>query len=97
MRVIEEKMNKALAQGKNWSESNTAVICNEYGKFVRLYNTLIYAKVNGVEYFSDGGWSTATTSSRLRALGAAYSTNDRKNKCKLTPQGKIVDLFRFGK
>ena len=93
MRKIEESMNNALSLGVNWRERNTRVECNQKGKFVWLYNTLIYARINGREYFSDDGWKTTTTSSRLRALGAPYSTNDKRNKCDLTPQNKMIDLY----
>lgn len=93
MRVIEREMISALSQGRNWRKSNTEVIITERGKFVRLYNTIIYALVNGKEYFSDGGWSTVTTGSRLRALGARYSTNDRLNECELTPRAEMERLY----
>lgn len=73
MRKIEQRMNNKV----NYRESNTEVIVKGANVFVRLYDTYIYAKVRGKVYFSDGGFNTATTSSRLRALGADYSTNNK--------------------
>lgn len=93
MRKIEKMMVAAVNEGRNWDNANTRVICNEKGTFVVLYDTIIFARVNGREYFSDGGYKTATTGSRLRALGADYSTNEKKNACKLTEQKKMVSLY----
>jgi len=93
MRKIEKMMVAAVNEGRNWTDANTRVICNENGVFVVLYNTIIFASVNDREYFSDGGYKTATTGSRLRALGADYSTNEKKNACKLTTQKKMVGLY----
>ena len=90
---IEKMMVAAVNEGRNWDSANTRVICNENGAFVVLYDTIIFARVNGREYFSDGGYKTATTGSRLRTLGAAYSTNEKKNACKLTGQKKMVSLY----
>lgn len=75
MRKIEQRMVNAINNKVNYRESNTEVIVKGANVFVRLYDTYIYAKVRGKVYFSDGGFNTATTSSRLRALGADYSTN----------------------
>ena len=63
-------MVNAINNKVNYRESNTEVIIKGANVFVRLYDTYIYAKVRGKVYFSDGGFNTATTSSRLRALGA---------------------------
>lgn len=76
MRKIEQRMVNAINNKVNYRESNTEVIVKGANVFVRLYDTYIYAKVRGKVYFSDGGFNTATTSSRLRALGADYSTNN---------------------
>ena len=93
MRKLEKEMVMAVNEGRNWNGANTRVICNENGAFVVLYDTIIFARVNGKKYYSDGGYKTATTGSRLRALGAAYSTNEKKNACKLTTQKKMVSLY----
>lgn len=93
---LEKEMMATVNEGRNWNGANTRVICNENGAFVVLYDTIIFARVKGREYYSDGGYKTATTGSRLRALGAPYSTNEKKNACKLTTQKKMVSLY-YGK
>lgn len=62
-------MLNAINEKKEMKKANTSVIITNNGVFVRLYNSLIYACVNGVEYYSNGGWDTVTTRSRLYALG----------------------------
>ena len=90
MKEIEKKMINAVNQKRNFKLSNTEVICFRDGSvFVQLYDTIIFAKVDNNIYYSDGGWKTVTTSSRLRALGANYSVNNKKNACKLTPYNTI--------
>lgn len=96
MKKIEKMMVAAVNDGRNWTDANTRVICNEKGSFVVLYYTIIFARVNGREYYSDGGYKTATTGSRLRALGADYSTNKARNACKLTGQQDMAFLYQFG-
>lgn len=93
MKKLEKEMVWAVNEGSNWNGANTRVICNEKGAFVVLYDTIIFARVKGREYYSDGGYKTTTTGSRLRALGADYSTNEKKNACKLTEQKKLVSLY----
>lgn len=58
------------------------------------YTILLYILRNGIEYFSDGGFNTVTTSSRLRALGANYSTNEHKNKVDLLTQHEMYKLCK---
>lgn len=96
MKKIEKMMMAAVNEGRNWTSANTRVICNENGVFVVLYDTIIFARVKGREYYSDGGFKTATTGSRLRALGADYSTNKTRNACKLTEQQDMAFLYQFG-
>lgn len=97
MRVIEKNMLNALECGYNFKNSNTEVMHNRHGAFVKLYDTIIYAKVKGVTYFSDGGFNTVTTGSRLRALRADYSTNERKNKAVLHTQKEMINLWFYGR
>lgn len=96
-KVIENKMLEALREGRDMDSNNTRVINNSKGVFVKLYSTIIYAKVRGREYFSDGGYCTVTTSSRLRALGADYSTNEKKNNCLLRTRAQMNSLFITGR
>ena len=93
MKEIEKKMIEAVKNGKEFKEANTYVFTTKNGIFVKLYNTIIFALVNGNKYYSDGGYATVTTSSRLRALGADYSTNDKKNKTELQTQKFMYNLI----
>lgn len=97
MRKIEERMINAVENRVNYRENNTKVYTTNKGVFVYLYDTIIYAKVNGKVYYSDGGYNTVTTSSRLRALGAAYSTNEKLRKCVLYSQDDMKHLLYYGK
>lgn len=90
-------MLNAVKSGKNAFLGNTTVRSNENGVFVVLYDTIIFAKVRGRVYYSDGGYSTRTTSSRLKALGADYSTNYEKSECKLEDQKTMNRLMRLGR
>ena len=93
MREIEKKMLQAVNERKNFELSNTRVYNKNNGVFVFLHNNLIFARINNKDYFSNCGWNTATTASRLRALGANYSTNYKKNKCDLLTTNEIYSLF----
>ena len=94
MKKLEEKMLHAVLTRRNFKNTNTEVISLTNGSvFVKLYDTYIYANVGGVEYFSDGGFNTVTTASRLRALGANYSTNEKKNRCTLQTAAFMNNLF----
>ena len=93
MRILEKKMVQAVCNRKNFRESNTEVYNKKNGVFVFLHNNLIFAEIDGKKYFSNCGWNTKTTASRLRALGTDYSTNVYKNKCKLLTRSEIYNLF----
>lgn len=94
MRKIEEEMLRAISNRESFCKSNTKVLVNGKCVYVKLYNTIIYILRNGIEYFSDGGFNTVTTSSRLRALGANYSTNENKNKVELLSQEEMYKLCK---
>lgn len=94
MRKIEKEMLQAICNRENFCKSNTKVLVNATCVYVKLYDTIIYILRDGIEYFSDGGFRTVTTSSRLRALGANYSTNESKNKVYLLPQNKMYQLCK---
>ena len=87
-------MLQAVCNRENFCKSNTKVLVNAKCVYVKLYDTIIYILRNGIEYFSDGGFNTVTTSSRLRALGANYSTNKNKNKVDLLSQKEMYQLCR---
>ena len=94
MRKIEKEMLQAINNRDNFCKPNTKVIVNTKCVYVKLYDTIIYVLRDGIEYFSDGGFKTITTSSRLRALGANYSTNERKNKAKILSQIEMYQLCK---
>ena len=94
MRKIEKEMLQAICNRENFCKSNTKVVVNAKCVYVKLYDTIIYILRNGIEYFSDGDFNTVTTSSRLRALGANYSTNKSKNKIKLYSQNDMYQLCK---
>ena len=94
MRKIEKEMLQAICNRENFCKSNTKVLVNAKCVYVKLYDTIIYILRNGIEYFSDGGFNTVTTSSRLRALGANYSINENKTKVDLLSQKEMYQLCR---
>ena len=71
MRVIEKKMLDAINGGYDFEMSNTCVIHSKKQISVYLFGNRIAAKnkKTGDWEFSCCGWHTATTRSRLRALG----------------------------
>ena len=89
MRQIEKEMVAAFNAGRNFNKSNTSVetnavtwdyVNNRWQRFavvVRLHGNLIAAKdAAGNIYYSNAGWSSATTRSRLAALGAPCRIKD---------------------
>lgn len=75
MRKIEKQMLQAIEQKKDMSVSNTSVTINESNNtaLVRLFGNLIcvHDYNTGKRRYSSAGWPTATTCSRLNALGAS--------------------------
>jgi hypothetical protein len=67
-RIIEQKMNQAISNGRNFGGGNTTVITEDGVIKVLLHGNLI-AKIGGnfIQIF-DGGWQTKTTKSRLNAI-----------------------------
>jgi len=78
MRVIEEEMLKAVRSNKNFSCGNTSVVVENNIVSVFLHGHRIYGKntKTGKEFFSDCGYKTKTTKSRLNALGAGVYQKD---------------------
>lgn len=99
MKKLEISMINAVNGRRNFKNTNTEVINLTDGSvFVKLYDTIIFAEIDGKKYYNDGGYNTVTTGSRLRALGADYSTNYNKNKCVLTRNLQNIyyqHLFNF--
>ena len=70
MRKIEQQMNDAVANNKNWQSANTSVHYNEENgvSIVRLHGNKI-AEVSDTDMtIFDGGYQSVTTKSRLNAL-----------------------------
>lgn len=89
MRQIEKEMAAAINAGRDWKKDNTTVICGgvawDYSRncwepvraCVYLHGNLI-CKIypDGRRAYSTTGWNTATTRSRLQALGADCRIKD---------------------
>ena len=78
MRKIEEQMVQAVFSGRNFKKSNTRVkVENDYS-YVYLHNNLIAMvhRPSRMMWISNCGWFTATTKSRLNALGAGIKQRD---------------------
>jgi hypothetical protein len=67
-RKIEKAMNKAIANGDNWKQDNTAVVEADGISVVMLYGNKISEIGDNFIRLFDGGWQTNTTKSRLNAI-----------------------------
>ena len=73
MRKIEEQMNAAIRENRNWSSGNTSVTTSDDGvSNVYLHGNLIATVDDDSLTLFDGGWQTVTTKSRLNALCDAF-------------------------
>ena len=70
MRKIEQQMNAAISNNKNWQSGNTSVHFNEEENLsvVRLHGNKIAEVGDTFIRLFDGGWQTTTTKSRLNAI-----------------------------
>ena len=93
MREIEKLMVNAVNGKYNFSRSNTQVIVKNNSVSVWLHFNPIFAKIGNNVYYSNCGWNTRTTASRLRALGADYSTNYKKCNCDLISRSAMINLL----
>lgn len=77
MRQIEKEMISAIKEGRNWSKSNTAVYKSNGCVCVHLHgNNIARIHPDGRREFSNAGWRSNTTKSRLNAMGAGiYQKN----------------------
>ena len=70
MRKIEQEMNNAISNNKNWQSANTAVTYDEQTNESKVYlhgNHIATVGEDFVQIF-DGGHQTMTTKSRLNAI-----------------------------
>ena len=84
MRKLETRMNKAIRNRQNFSNSNTTVkttsffendvYCEESKVFLHGNHIATYDHVNKELSLYDGGWQTNTTKSRLNALCYEFAT-----------------------
>ena len=70
MRKIEQAMNTAIANNKNWQSGNTSVHFNEEENVsvVRLHGNKIAEVGDNFIRLFDGGYQSVTTKSRLNAI-----------------------------
>ena len=79
MRKIEEKMNTAIRNRKDFCSGNTSVenfFCSatqRAGSIVKLHGNKIAEVYANSIVLLDGGWQTVTTKSRLNALLSEFS------------------------
>jgi hypothetical protein len=77
MREIEKKMVAAVRNGRNFNGNNTQVKSLSNGNiYVYLFDNCIYKIVNGTPKFNLCGWNSATTRSRLNALGVNVTSKN---------------------
>ena len=84
MRKLEERMNNAIRNRRNFSNSNTSVqtcsffdndvYCEESKVFLHGNHIATYNHVNKELSLFDGGWQSNTTKSRLNALCYEFAT-----------------------
>ena len=68
MRKIEEQMNNAIANSKDWKNGNTEVVNCNGESFVYLHGNHIATLGDDFVRIFDGGWQSNTTKSRLNAI-----------------------------
>jgi hypothetical protein len=68
MRKIEQEMNRAIRDGKDWKNGNTEVKMVGDVARVRLYGNLIAQVGPDWVWICDQGYQTVTTKSRLNAV-----------------------------
>ena len=78
MRKIEQQMNEAIRSGNNWKSANTEVVITDdtanvylHGHHIATVCSAIDCTLPNRQTFRE--WPTATTRSRLRALGVDAS------------------------
>ena len=70
MRKIEQQMNAAISNNKNWQSANTAVTFDEESNVSTVFlhgNKIAEVGDTFIRLF-DGGWQSNTTKSRLNAI-----------------------------
>ena len=68
MRKIEQQMNNAISNCKDWRSGNTEVVNCNGESFVYLHGNHIATLGDDFVRIFDGGWQSNTTKSRLNAI-----------------------------
>ena len=68
MRKIEQQMNNAISNSKDWRSANTEVVNCNGESFVYLHGNHIATVGDDFVRIFDGGWQSNTTKSRLNAI-----------------------------
>ena len=68
LRKIEQQMNTAISESKDWKSANTQVVIEDGISTVFLHNNKIAEIGEGFIKLFDGGWQSNTTKSRLNAI-----------------------------
>ena len=68
MRKIEQQMNNAISNSKDWRSANTEVVNCNGESFVYLHGNHIATVGDDFVKIFDGGWQSNTTKSRLNSL-----------------------------
>ena len=90
--VISNDAARAFLKGKNWKRSNTEVIANKYGVYLRLFSKKKKKTEGNVTSICVQGWRTSTTCDRLEALtGYKFSRRGGFLSC----NGKYIDSFKW--
>ena len=93
MRKIEQQMNNAISNNKNWQSANTAVTFDSETNESKVYlhgNHIATVGDDFVQIF-DGGWQSNTTKSRLNAILSEHAI---KGECVFQKNFKwYVDKF----
>lgn len=77
-RKIEQQMNAAIRNRKDWHSANTRVCYDPETQISKVYlhNNLISEVGESFIKLYDGGWQSATTKSRLSAILRANGADD---------------------
>ena len=78
MRLLEKKMVSAFNGMYNWNGNNTSVVSDGKESRVYLHGNLIAINKDGKKSFSNAGWFSNTTKSRLNALGLGVCQKNYK-------------------
>jgi hypothetical protein len=93
MRKIEQEMNNAISNNKNWQSANTVVTFDPETNESKVYlhgNHIATVGDDFVQIF-DGGWQSTTTKSRLNAILSEHAI---KGECVFQKNFKwYVDKF----